>query len=306
MQQTCGDCRFFRVTESRSDYDIGRCKLEKLMGVFRENNSSCSSFSRPGDTHLPSPSASSRRQAGSRVAADPVRFNVSSGALAELLGTMSPLELKQALAKHLRERAVVPSEALPTRIEGDFVLVPADSSLKSKDLPFEQFANKAFMLRDNLRVMEQKVNSNDKFGLSLRLELQARLTRCQAAVLDFFSGWYRPGSSGDEADVLLTDLARDVAWNGLILSPPHLGDRWRGGRVEYADTGVSEPVENFFNRMVVMRDELLSLEATIEAMIQLSKEERDTLTSYLRRSHGTLTTFNVLLRDRDDFFSSSR
>jgi hypothetical protein len=302
---TCGECRFFRPTESRPDYDIGRCKLEKLMGVFRENTKTCSSFSRPGDTHLPSPSAS-RRTSGSRPTADPIRFNVSSGALAELLGTLSPLELKQALEKQFNLRAVVPVEPLPTRIEGDVLLIPADTGLKSKDIPFDQFANKAFMLRDNLRVLEQKVNSSDRFGLSLKLEVQARLSRCQAAILNFTVGWHRSSGPPEDAEVLLTELARDVAWNGAILTPPQMGDRWRGGQVAYADTGIAEPIEHFFHRMVIMRDRLLSLEATIDAMLQLSKEDRSSLTTYLRRCHGSLTTFNILFRDREDYFSSSR
>ena len=69
---------------------------------------------------------------------------------------------------------------------------------------------------------------------------------------------------------------------------------------------MAEPVEHLFFRLAVVRDQLLSLEATIDAMLQLTKEERDLLTGYLKRCHGTMTTFNIMFRDRTDYFSSSR
>ena len=304
-ERTCGDCRFFKVTESREDSDVGRCKLEKLMGVFRDTTRACPSFSRPGDTHLPSAS-SSARTGGARSPADPIRFNVSSGALAELLGTTAPTELKSALSDLIKDCVALPRHPLPTRIEGDVCIIPADTTLKSKDIPFDQFVNKAFMLRDNLRVLEQKVNGNDKFGMSLRLELQGRVSACQAAVLDLASGWHLPDGQPGEAGSLLASLNRDVRWNSLILAAPSIGDRWRGGRVTYGDTGMAEPVEHLFFRLAVVRDQLLSLEATIDAMLQLTKEERDLLTGYLKRCHGTMTTFNIMFRDRTDYFSSSR
>ena len=151
-EMTCGDCRFFLVENHRDDGRIGRCKLGKLMGVFREATGACSSFSRPGDTALPTPT-SAARSARQRSPAAPVQFTVSSGAVTQLLSTLEPLTFKGVLIDLLTARCALPIASVPMRWEGDVRLLPADDSLKSKDIPVEQFLAKAFAVRDNLRVM---------------------------------------------------------------------------------------------------------------------------------------------------------
>jgi hypothetical protein len=56
----------------------------------------------------------------------------------------------------------------------------------------------------------------------------------------------------------------------------------------------------------VVRDRLFALEAVIQTHSKLAGEQADSMSQYLRRSYGTLTTFNLLFRDREDYFSSSR
>jgi hypothetical protein len=41
---------------------------------------------------------------------------------------------------------------------------PEDTSLQSKEIPLETFFHKIVMIRNNLRVLEQKVNANDKLS----------------------------------------------------------------------------------------------------------------------------------------------
>jgi hypothetical protein len=65
-------------------------------------------------------------------------------------------------------------------------------------------------------------------------------------------------------------------------------------------------MEIFFHRLVVLRDRLLSLEAQLSGHAHIAPDESDAISAYLRRCHGSLTTFNVLFRDREDYFASAR
>jgi hypothetical protein len=47
---------------------------------------------------------------------------------------------------------------------GTLVMQSADSSLQPKEVPIETFFHKIVMIRNNLRVLEQKVNANDKLS----------------------------------------------------------------------------------------------------------------------------------------------
>ena len=43
---------------------------------------------------------------------------------------------------------------------GKLIMEPGDTSLQGKELPIDQFFHKITMVRDRLRVMEQKINSS--------------------------------------------------------------------------------------------------------------------------------------------------
>ena len=68
---------------------------------------------------------------------------------------------------------------------GTMVLKPGDSSLKSKEIPIEVFFNKIVMLRDRLRVLEQRINSHEKLSEEDKVNMQQYITRCYGSLTTF-------------------------------------------------------------------------------------------------------------------------
>ncbi|GAK75811.1 hypothetical protein [Nonlabens sp. Asnod3-H03] len=67
---------------------------------------------------------------------------------------------------------------------GTMVLKPADSNLSVKEIPINTFWHKIVMLRDRLRVMEQKINSSD-LDDQAKVDLQQYITRIYGSLTTF-------------------------------------------------------------------------------------------------------------------------
>ena len=100
--------------------------------------------------------------------------------------TVSFFDVESSLKEILKKWSDV-SEIVPIADKykgGKLILEPSDTSLKAYELPIDTFFHKITMVRDRLRVMEQRINASD-LDEQGKIDLQQYITRIYGSLTSF-------------------------------------------------------------------------------------------------------------------------
>ena len=114
--------------------------------------------------------------------------------------------------------------------------------------------------------------------------------------------------SPDEIKNALREVLREEGLAGFV---PPLAPKWEGGEIilKPGKADLQEktvPVDTFFHKIVMIRNQLRLLEQNINSHKGLSDTEKADMQQYITRCYGSLTTFNALFADKNDWFVGSK
>ena len=89
-----------------------------------------------------------------------------------------------------------------------------------------------------------------------------------------------------------------------------IADKFKGGLLvlEPKDENLQVkeiPIDTFFHKIIMVRDRLRVLEQNINSHASLSDSDKVGLQQYITRAYGSLTTFNVLFKNKEHQFKGA-
>jgi hypothetical protein len=181
----CGTCVVYRVIESRRGLLLGTCRIRTERGEFPCTAPICDAYvPRAGARPAPVVQIARAPRPRREREAPTSRPRIPDGPVGEL--EMTREELKALIREAMDEERGGGVAPLAPRWEGGTaVLKPADPALQPKELPLEALFHKVVMIRDRLRVLEQKINASPKLTDAEKVDLQGYITGCYGSLTTF-------------------------------------------------------------------------------------------------------------------------
>jgi len=109
----------------------------------------------------------------------------------------------------------------------------------------------------------------------------------------------------------LKEAIRQVLLEEGLVGTTAIGEKWEGGELllKPGRPGLQEksvPIETFFHKIVMVRNQLRLLEQNINSSTGLTNAQKVDMQQYITRCYGTLTTFNALFADKGDWFVGAK
>jgi hypothetical protein len=199
----CGTCVVYKTIETRRGLLLGTCRVRGDRGEFPCTAPICASYvprqgaldarGKPtgGSSAVTLTIARQAQKVGVPTkreprAAPPLvrRAPIPDGPLEEF--EMTREELKALIREAMDEERGGGAAVMAGKWEGGTVLLkPQDPALQAKELPIDALLHKVVMVRDKLRVLEQKLNAHPKLTDHEKVELQAYITGCYGSLTTF-------------------------------------------------------------------------------------------------------------------------
>ena len=114
--------------------------------------------------------------------------------------------------------------------------------------------------------------------------------------------------SESTSEAQVRQALREMIRSEMSMGSPTMHPKFEGGRVEIqSPQGDSQyyPSELLFTHLTSLQDRLTALQSQLDRhSSKLGEKTTQDLTNYLKRARGTMTTFNVMFQNKEDFFSS--
>jgi len=187
----CGSCRLWRPILADERGPVGPCRLHVRTGDFPGTAPACDRrLARDEAVPTAPPPELRRRRAVSVAPHGPVLVRAGESAprahdpIPEEILDMTREELADLLRELIREETA--PVALAAKWEGGSVILkPHDPALQPREIPIDSLLHKIVMIRDRLRVLEQKVNSHEKLSDAEKVDLQGYVTKCYGSLTTF-------------------------------------------------------------------------------------------------------------------------
>jgi hypothetical protein len=192
LDKRCGSCaRFVRVVESIDQNGevkrAGQCLLGVWPAPLYETNT-CSQYVKRGTfkDSLPVARTKSLRRKSSRISGvsqtpEPFVFT-----LPEEILDMDADEFRSILRDVIRDELGASNVDIAGKWDGgEMILKAGKEGVQDKHIPIESLFHKIVMIRDKLRVLEQKVNSHPKLSDEEKVQMQQYVTQCYGTLTTF-------------------------------------------------------------------------------------------------------------------------